>query len=143
MTTEALRMRNRAHTALKRAVDRGLIHRQPCEVCGDELAHGHHEDYTKVLEVKWLCYTHHQAEHRRLGWGITGRKRTHPPKPYREVKARPNYPWPSGPPQPGVCTCGCKRKFKPTRSWQKYATKACGDRVRIRRLRARQKETRR
>lgn len=32
---------------------------KPCEVCGKEKSEAHHEDYTKPLEVTWLCKKHH------------------------------------------------------------------------------------
>ena len=34
-----------------------------CEVCGEVNVHGHHYDYTKPLDVKWLCPLHHVREH--------------------------------------------------------------------------------
>ncbi len=44
----------------------GLI-RQPCEVCGttDDI-HAHHDDYSKPLEVRWLCRKHHNIYHRQM-----------------------------------------------------------------------------
>ena len=42
---------------------RGKIKRQGCAVCG-EPAQMHHEDYSKPLDVMWLCKAHHQALHR-------------------------------------------------------------------------------
>lgn len=44
---------------LRRAVRRGLVIKKPCEVCGDFRSQGHHDDYTKPLEVRWLCPKHH------------------------------------------------------------------------------------
>ncbi len=38
--------------------------RQGCEICG-EGAHAHHEDYSKPLEVVWLCPRHHGERHQR------------------------------------------------------------------------------
>jgi len=35
----------------------------PCVVCGKEKAQGHHEDYSKPLDVVWLCVRHHQDRH--------------------------------------------------------------------------------
>jgi hypothetical protein len=55
-----------AHSLLKRAVKRGTLTRQPCQVCGDPKTDGHHEDYTKPLEVQWLCRKHHAARHKEL-----------------------------------------------------------------------------
>ena len=49
------------------AVRRGSLVKLPCKVCGDKKTHGHHEDYSKPLEVIWLCKTHHFEIHRRYG----------------------------------------------------------------------------
>ena len=41
--------------------------KQPCEVCSTlEKVQGHHEDYDKPLEVRWLCPKHHKARHKEL-----------------------------------------------------------------------------
>lgn len=53
-----------AHVALQSALNRGLIERQPCEVCGAEKVDGHHPDYDKPMAVTWLCRRHHKAVHR-------------------------------------------------------------------------------
>ena len=54
----------RAHWAVKNAIRRGILQRQPCEVCGREDVHAHHEDYSQPLSVRWLCPEHHGIEHR-------------------------------------------------------------------------------
>jgi hypothetical protein len=36
---------------------------QPCEECGAEVSVGHHDDYRKPLEVRWLCDSHHRRWH--------------------------------------------------------------------------------
>ena len=55
----------RARKLLGRAVSSGVIKKLPCEKCGViEDVHGHHEDYSKPLEVNWLCRQHHTEEHR-------------------------------------------------------------------------------
>lgn len=58
--------KNRARDLLNKATSRGKIKRQPCEVCGETNVDGHHDDYSKPLEVRWLCKQHHHEEHRKL-----------------------------------------------------------------------------
>lgn len=41
---------------------RGKLKRLPCEVCG-AWAQMHHDDYSKPLEVRWLCRRHHGHHH--------------------------------------------------------------------------------
>lgn len=48
-------------------IDRGKIVRQPCEVCGSEPTHAHHDDYSKPREFRWLCRKHHMELHRQVG----------------------------------------------------------------------------
>jgi len=54
----------RARLHLRNAVARGRITKQPCEVCGAARVDAHHPDYSKPLEVRWLCRKHHMALHR-------------------------------------------------------------------------------
>ena len=42
--------------------NRGKLAIKPCEVC-EGLAEKHHDDYTKPLEVRWLCREHHLELH--------------------------------------------------------------------------------
>lgn len=64
MSDDQRKVRLYARHELQRAIREGEIVRQPCEVCGDIKAHGHHDDYAKPLEVRWLCRTHHNEVHR-------------------------------------------------------------------------------
>lgn len=41
----------------------GLLKQKPCEVCGSERSDAHHDDYSKPLEVRWLCRGHHAKHH--------------------------------------------------------------------------------
>jgi hypothetical protein len=51
----------KARDELQRAVRAGKVTKGPCEVCGTtQNVQGHHPDYTKPLEVQWLCTTHHR-----------------------------------------------------------------------------------
>lgn len=52
-----------AHNAVKRAIRAGDLVRKPCEVCGEERAEAHHDDYNKPLEVRWLCKMCHRLWH--------------------------------------------------------------------------------
>lgn len=49
----------KANKEAQKAIKKGLLIRKPCEVCGAEKVHAHHEDYLKPLEVRWLCPKHH------------------------------------------------------------------------------------
>jgi hypothetical protein len=52
---------NRLTAALKLG---GVVRPKVCERCGTACKpHGHHPDYSKPLEVIWLCYPCHLAEH--------------------------------------------------------------------------------
>ena len=53
-----------ARRELQNAVRAGRIKRQPCEVCGALPTEGHHDDYGKPLDVRWLCKVHHHALHK-------------------------------------------------------------------------------
>jgi len=57
------RQKMKANRAVHEAIKKGKIIRQPCEICGLEDSHGHHTDYTKVLDVIWLCASHHKIWH--------------------------------------------------------------------------------
>lgn len=54
-----------AHIAVGNAVRDGKLIRQPCVVCGEAKVHAHHTDYSKKLDVIWLCKDHHMKEHRK------------------------------------------------------------------------------
>ena len=58
-----------AHRAVALAIARGDLVPQPCGVDGcdtGDQVQAHHPDYSKPLEVEWLCVTHHHEEHVRL-----------------------------------------------------------------------------
>jgi hypothetical protein len=42
----------------------GKIKKLPCEVCGASHVEAHHPDYSKPLEVEWLCPEHHRERER-------------------------------------------------------------------------------
>ena len=58
------RIKRNAKQRVLMAIKRGVLTRGSCEVCGtNEDIHGHHDDYSKPLEVRWLCGEHHREFH--------------------------------------------------------------------------------
>lgn len=56
-----------AHQAVKHAILTGVLSSQPCSRCGStQLVHAHHDDYSQMLDVMWLCPIHHRERHREL-----------------------------------------------------------------------------
>jgi len=51
-----------AHVILKRAIAKGLIKKTVCWCCGEK-AEAHHPDYSRPLDVVWLCSSHHKQAH--------------------------------------------------------------------------------
>ncbi len=47
------------------AIKSGRLTRQPCAVCGSAPAEAHHDDYSRPLDVRWLCKPHHREHHKR------------------------------------------------------------------------------
>lgn len=54
---------DRARSAVSAAIRKGILKRLPCEVCGGIPAEGHHENYNRPLDVRWLCKVHHMRLH--------------------------------------------------------------------------------
>lgn len=53
----------KARQAVAHALRSGALKRLPCEVCGHSKSQAHHEDYSKPLDVRWLCFRHHREAH--------------------------------------------------------------------------------
>ncbi|MCE9565783.1 MAG: hypothetical protein K8U57_27475 [Planctomycetes bacterium] len=71
--TAAYQLKAAAWAEVKNAIARGDLLPSPCEVCGIPIrapdgwrqVEAHHDDYTKPLEVRWLCRKHHIEWHRK------------------------------------------------------------------------------
>lgn len=55
--------RYKAHNAVSNAVRDGRLVKEPCFMCGSKDVVGHHPDYSKPLEVIWLCQGCHKLIH--------------------------------------------------------------------------------
>ena len=56
----------RARSEAQYAMRTGRLVPQPCEECGAERVEAHHDDYSRPLDVRWLCRRHHSYQHRAL-----------------------------------------------------------------------------
>ncbi len=65
-TPDERRRREAARGTARRALAKGDLVRQPCEVCGTVTVEIHHDDYDKPLDVRWLCKQHHDDFHNRI-----------------------------------------------------------------------------
>lgn len=54
---------DKARAAVGRAVRSGKLKKLACEFCGREDVHAHHKDYSRPLDVIWLCPKCHHRLH--------------------------------------------------------------------------------
>lgn len=59
------KIKMKAHWAVRSAIKKGkLVRPYTCEKCGSiEPIQAHHDDYSKPLEVRWLCQPCHRKRH--------------------------------------------------------------------------------
>jgi len=57
------KLKVRARGIVRNRIWRGTMERQPCEICGESNSDAHHDDYSKPLNVRWLCRQHHKEVH--------------------------------------------------------------------------------
>ena len=55
--------RMKARSILNHYLRDKKIPRLGCEVCGEK-AEAHHDNYSKPLDVRWLCFKHHREHHK-------------------------------------------------------------------------------
>lgn len=53
-----------AHKAVSNAIRDGKLTPLPCQVCGIQEVEAHHPDYSRPLDVVWLCRHHHSQIHK-------------------------------------------------------------------------------
>lgn len=53
----------RARALVGIAKKKGLLKQLPCIKCNDPNSQAHHHDYSKPLEIEWLCLKCHTQEH--------------------------------------------------------------------------------
>lgn len=58
--------RYKAYKAVSNALMRNTITRKPCYACGNKKSQAHHEDYSKQLDIIWLCGPCHRAYHSKI-----------------------------------------------------------------------------
>lgn len=47
----------------------GRLKKESCWACGSEKTQAHHEDYSRPLDIVWLCKEHHELGDRLVGGG--------------------------------------------------------------------------
>lgn len=63
--------RKKANHLTSYAIERGRLTPRVCEVCGTgRQIEAHHDDYSKPLDVRWLCKSHHKQHHLKFGPGL-------------------------------------------------------------------------
>jgi len=65
-------IKTKCHERVDTALDNGSVKKMPCEICGKKQVEAHHDDYSKPIEVRWLCRIHHKQHHAKHGSGING-----------------------------------------------------------------------
>lgn len=55
----------KARSAVNNAIQLGKLKKGMCEICGNPEVEAHHDDYSKPLDIRWLCAEHHGKQHRK------------------------------------------------------------------------------
>ena len=59
------RIKVNAERLIQNYIKNGKMKRQPCVICGKKNGLGHHPDYSKPIEVIFLCPLHHKEIHKK------------------------------------------------------------------------------
>ena len=57
--------KGQARYLVSRALQAGEVVRELCETCGERRGDAHHDDYSRPLDVRWLCRRCHGVIHRK------------------------------------------------------------------------------
>src|SRR5262245_37800524 len=68
--SENARLRANARSLSRYYFTRGIIKKTLCADCGSTESQRHHEDYTKPLDVIWLCRSCHLKRHQSQTHGL-------------------------------------------------------------------------
>lgn len=56
--------KHKAQSKVSNAIRNGKLIRENCFYCGNPKSQGHHDDYSKPLDVRWVCFKcHREKEH--------------------------------------------------------------------------------
>jgi len=58
--------RQKVKDAVKYALRTGKLVKTACQFCGEIEVQGHHPDYSRPLDVVWLCKEHHMKIHKSM-----------------------------------------------------------------------------
>lgn len=59
-------LKYKATNMVNNYLSKGKIIKLPCSICGDLKSQAHHHDYSKPLDITWLCVKHHSEIHHPL-----------------------------------------------------------------------------
>ena len=54
--------KQKAHNLVSNSIRDGKLIRLPCMYCNNPKSQAHHEDYSKPLEIEWLCFKCHREK---------------------------------------------------------------------------------
>lgn len=54
--------KNHARYLVNNGVRDGTLKKEPCKFCGNTKVQAHHEDYSKPLDVIWVCFKCHREK---------------------------------------------------------------------------------
>jgi|SRR5208283_420346 len=65
-------LKHQVHIIVMRELRNGILIKGLCEGCGSIKVDAHHDDYSKPLDIRWLCRSHHRLWHKEHGEGLNG-----------------------------------------------------------------------